>query len=345
MSYIRSLLAHFRVLQDWAVRAHATAELDVRSFELELRCRGRYWDLAPQFAAVVDGRLVYQPMLTADAAGFSGWLPYRPRPWTFAADKIAFKGWLRAAGLQTPDWWDAQPGFRPDAAYLVKGSPGSFGAEVTGPFRAGEPVPSLPAGEGDSRRWFVESFIEGRILKAWYWGGRACFAHVHELPRLRGDGLRTARELALERLAGAGRREEGERPLQAVAACLAWQRLGLQDVVARDARPFIDFRYGHRYDPLPGRLASDDALPALAPGVREQVDAFGSQVAERLRQDQPAPMLFAGDAVLDGRDRLWWLELNANPAVPPEAYAPMLEDLFGFRPQAAPAASAALAPA
>jgi D-alanine-D-alanine ligase-like ATP-grasp enzyme len=155
--------------------------------------------------------------------------------------------------------------------------------------------------------------------------------------------LRPAGELVLERLALAGRAGEGVP--RAVQACLAFQGLALDAIPPRDATPFMDFRYGRRYAAQPARLASDDALPALPAAVRAQVDAFGARAAELRRQELTAPVLFAADAMLDEEGRLWWLELNANPAVPPEAYPPMLADLFGFEPAAGPPASAAAAAA
>jgi hypothetical protein len=36
------------------------------------------------------------------------------------------------------------------------------------------------------------------------------------------------------------------------------------------------------------------------------------------------------DGVIDPEGRIWWLEMNCNPMVPPDGYAFMLDSLFGI---------------
>jgi hypothetical protein len=42
-----------------------------------------------------------------------------------------------------------------------------------------------------------------------------------------------------------------------------------------------------------------------------------------------APVLYSLDAVVDGEGKVWWLEMNSNPVMPPPGYPAMLQDLFG----------------
>jgi D-alanine-D-alanine ligase-like ATP-grasp enzyme len=42
------------------------------------------------------------------------------------------------------------------------------------------------------------------------------------------------------------------------------------------------------------------------------------------------------DAIVDGEERIWTLEMNSNPAIHPYAYPVMLDSLFAARKEAIP---------
>jgi hypothetical protein len=63
--------------------------------------------------------------------------------------------------------------------------------------------------------------------------------------------------------------------------------------------------------------------------VRQQIDQIGMRLDKELRQQHyNLPVLSALDAVLDDQDKLWWLEANSNPALPPTGYPLVLATIF-----------------
>ena len=56
---------------------------------------------------------------------------------------------------------------------------------------------------------------------------------------------------------------------------------------------------------------------------------MGTVAGAHLRSLFNAPVLFAVDGVCDASGRVWWLEMNSNPILPPDGYAPMFNSLFG----------------
>lgn len=331
MGYVNAFTTHFRAVQDWGERTGADLTLDVRRFRLEVKWRGRYFHLFPQFFGRSAGRFGNTETITPSTQGFAGWLPYRPYDFELAQDKLRFKAFCRARGLATPASWpfnrNAAP---PDQDFLVKRSVGSYGFELAGPFRAS----AWPPGgggivEGEGGEAFAEQFVHGEILKLWCWGARPFYAQVRPFSRVRGDGQGTAQALAARRLRDAGLTLAPGPELEAMKGCLAYQGLSLDDVLPAGAEPFIDYRYGRDHTGRSRGLASDNDLPALEAGVREQLQHAADRVASALRQSIPAPVLYSLDGVIDAGQRVGWLEMNSNPSLPPDGYAEMFLDLFG----------------
>ena len=104
MSYIAITINHVRAIKAWAHAHGGQANLDLLTFELEVKARHRYFVLFPQFLALVNGRLAHVTQLTPDVIGFIGWLPYRAIQWPLSTDKMVFKRCLLQAGLATPAW-------------------------------------------------------------------------------------------------------------------------------------------------------------------------------------------------------------------------------------------------
>lgn len=326
MSYITLVFNHFRAIQQWAAETGGRVTLDAATFQLEVKHRNRYFSLHPQFIAREQGRLCNVPSITEGTYAFAGWRPYRPLTLPLAADKLAFKRLLVELGLRTPAWWPTAAQAEHD--FVLKRSLGSFGMQIAGPFRVGRRDQALPgaAREGGGEL-FAEAFVEGRILKVWFWGSRPFVAHVQEFPAVEGDGALTLEALA-RRFFGLSEEEWSRAPAAAiVATSVEFQGLKLDAVPAPGDRVWIDFRYGHR----DRRLAipkSDNAIDALKAGVVEQLTAAGSAIGRHLRETVPAPVIVALDGMIDAAGHVWWLELNSNPALPPEGYREMFGDLF-----------------
>lgn len=327
MSYINLSFNHFRAIQRWAAATGARATLDATTFQLEVRHRNRYFHLLPQFSASIDGRLCYVPTLVDDVRGFAGWRPYPPYSLELATDKLLFKKSFAEAGLRAPAMW-------PDAAhaegdFVLKRSQGSFGVQLVGPFRFGRRFSADAAGAAQGEgTLFAEQFVAGSILKVWFWGQRPFFAHVEPYLEIVGDGERPIDELARARM-DIAESEWPHSPDRAIAAAsIDYQGARLEDVPAAGSRRWVDFRYGRAQRATPPTSRSDNALSSLGDVTTGQIADAGHHAAGVLREVLPAPVAFTLDGVVDAHGDVWWLEMNSNPAFPPEGYAEMFADLF-----------------
>lgn len=333
-TYLTVSFNHFLAIQRWAAETGAGVLLDLKDFTLEVKHRGRYYRLHPLFQARVNGRLMHVSALGEQVRGFGGWRPYPAFAHPHSSDKTLFKQFLRQSGLRSPAGWEAgaEP---PPLDYVLKAESGSFGESVHGPFRAGTHAALAPPAEGVSAeqpatRLFAEQFVQGRMLKVWFWGPRAFFAHVQDYPTVTGDGQHTVEALMRRRVALAQLDWDHHADLHTAASCLAFQGLELHSVPAAGQAAWIDFRYGDRYPTgVGGTPVSDNAIGELRRIAGPQVDAMGQALAQLLRATIPAPLAITVDGVLDAEGQIWWLEMNTNSLLPPEGYAEMFADLFG----------------
>jgi hypothetical protein len=324
--YILAPIRHIQAVRSWAQARAGRATLDLESFELEVKARHRGFRLYPQFLCNTSGAMRYSPSLGADYAGFVGWLPYRPLRWPLAADKPAFKRFLRSAGLCTPaDWADPAS---TTSNYVLKQPSGSFGQGIAGPFRAFDAShafqPSL-----SSPTLFAEEFIDGDILKLWFWGETPFHAHLHARPTIVGDGVRSAEFLLRDRLGQLSQELGALTEIEAIRSALAYQEVAIHDVIAHGRAVWLDFRYGRRLAQSPQTEAEDNDLPRIADGLLALFRHVGRVVSAELRKQVTAPVLYAMDGVLDSDGRVWWLEMNSNPQLPATGYPHILDTLFG----------------
>lgn len=332
--YMTMLMNHVRAVRDWTQKYAAQTSIDMASFQMEVKARHRYFTLHPQFRARVGNRLVNVPQLTEEATGFLGWLPYRPPlQWALSTDKLEFKAYAVEHGLRTPKWWKSPE--QPDRDYVLKTSRGSWGMEVSGPFRAGTPA-SMPQGSpGTQGEPFAEQFILGTNLKIWIWGRTVFHVHSHPYATVTGDGVSTVDEL-VEQLAQS-QSPRTPRPVddaRGLQACLEYQGLARSDVPSKGRTVWLEVRYGRDYRSPVTTEAADNCLPRLAPEVLRQANAATEILERDLMARFNAPILYSLDGVADSNGDVWWLEVNSNPSLPPNGYPHIFETLFGTLPAA-----------
>ena len=330
MSYIAITLNHMRSVKAWADAAGADVQMDLRSFALEVKCRNRFYRFHPRFLGQREGRLFHSEMLVEDVTGFIGWLPYTALRTELSSDKLVFKRFATAAGERVPATW---PPESPQGDFLLKHSVGSFGYQITGPYRQGAtevrtPPPSLGPG-GPTGTPYAEQFIQGRSLKVWYWGDAAFYAHCQAWPTVRGDGVSTLESLAAGRLGVSAQAVAQSRDRPLVTDSLAFQGLSPAQVLAAGREAWIDFRYGRTHQPEAPSGSSDNQLQDLPALARASIGRMGAAVGGDLMERYHVPVLYAVDGVVDADDQVWWLEMNSNPLLPPDGYDPMFSSLFG----------------
>jgi hypothetical protein len=321
-----------RAVKAWADAEDAHVRLDLRNWELDVRCRNRFFHCVPRFFARHAGRSFHTQELVDNVTGFIGWLPYGLLRYDLSDDKLVFKAFAASAGLRVPAQWPAEA---PQGDYILKRSVGSFGYEITGPYRAGTAPARTPpgdqAGSPQQGELFAEQFIAGDALKVWFWGREAFFAHCQVRPQVEGDGFSTLRSLVAQRLHVLPDALDRTAEFAVLQDVLAYQSLALDDVLAVGRPAWLDFRYGRTYEDEESQGQSDSQLEGLAAGTRADLDRMGAVMGSELQRRFSLPVLFAVDGVLDPDGTLWWLEVNSNPALPPDGYARIFATLFGER--------------
>lgn len=326
--YINVTFNHFLAVQRWAQETGGSATVDMKDFTMEVKHRGRYYRMYPMFQAQVQGRFVHMPSITPEAKGFGGWRPYTTITHPCSTDKQMFKAHLRECGVRTPETWEL--GAAPPAAdYVLKARTGSFGLGLFGPYRAGTPVQLRPGEAQQHGAMFAEQFVQGHMLKVWFWGSRAFFAHMDPFPSITGDGQSTIEQLLRRKVEKSHMKWEAFDDLPTARQCLAFQGLAFEDILQEGRQAWIEFRYGPRFTSTPGGTpVSDNAVQLLAERTGPQLTHMGNVLAELLRKTIPVPILITADAILDSDNNIWWLEMNTNSLMPPEGYATMFAELF-----------------
>lgn len=317
-----SLLDHFKLLQS-ALRAYsAEAILGISDFVVYLRKDKEHKTLYPQFMAVIDGVRQYLPAPSEHAHMFAGWLPYRNKRWPLASDKLLFKQFAIEQGLHTPEF--SVDSSSPLQNVIVKQAASSFGAQIMGPFRS-----SSEYRLDTARREYYEQFIEGSILKIWYWNAQPICMEMDEMPFVTGDGATTIENLILRR-AGIRKRLSVEERQSLLSECdIVLRFFGMQrsTVLPRGVRQLIEFRYGTDLMRPNSRKVVDfraESQHQLIPSL----EGIGAALYQAVPEDIRLGTLSTVDCILDTERRLWLLEVNSNPTVHPYVYPVMVASLF-----------------
>lgn len=317
MEVKRNLLNHFKVLQQSLAQVQAEAFINVHTFVVEARLQNRIYRLYPQFVARVNGNKVYTTQFTPDVRMFAGWRPYVDRPVPDLAHKLRFKALLAEQGFATPPFaTDAKSDL---ADVVVKKYWSSFGAQISGPFRFACAHPL----NADAEEYY-EKFILGDIVKIWFWNAQPVCLERRKMPAVAGNGRDTISRLVQQKIAG---RKKKMPKWECVSELLAFYGKTLDTVLAVDEKQIIDFRYASEFfrpkhtkeTRLVEDLAGFSELPRLA-----------RMLSERFPPSVRDHVVYSIDAILDGENKLWFLEINFNPFVHPHVYPWMIASLQTF---------------
>ena len=321
MAYISTFLAHSEAVRRAAAGCDAETLVRISDYSLGIHKEGREVRWQPKFIARMQGKLVYVAMQVPGTVGFAGWSPYPIRQWPAATSKSAFKRLAIAQGIATPAaCFDPQ---RIQGPFLIKHTASSFGEGMRGPFSAYDaenPAHQLDEGE------YYENFIVGLIAKAWCWGGE-CFAlHLDPPISVVGNGEVNVREL-VRALPDRQQEPHDWGLIQRMAHICGVP--SLDAVLPAGKEVLVEYRYGSRYavegndNPnVLGRLRDQRVVQQFAHAAR----AFAASIP---REAGIGPSYYTLDAMVDSAGDVFFLEMNCNPLVHPDLYAPMLAGAFG----------------
>lgn len=321
-----NFLDHVRCLRQAVLEKGGDLIITGDSMQALIRHGMTHWMLQPQFLATINGVTQYTPTFVDEASHFAGWLPYRNKRWPIANDKLTFKRFAESAGLRTPEF-SSDP--RADLSdVVVKRAASSFGAQVQGPFRSSrERMIDVAQGE------YYERFVEGRLLKIWYWDAEPVCVELDNMPSVAGNGIATVGELMIRRVSMTKLQndEDKQRLLDRSEALLRYFDVATTTVLAAQSRQIVEFRYGsdlmHQYD----RKVIDLQTTALTPWMTS-LRSIGQQLHGAIPDAERNGTAFTVDAVLDRQGEVWLLEMNSNPTIHPLVYPKLVASLMPAEP-------------
>lgn len=317
LPFKRNHLQHALAMSAWMTAHRVKAAQDPKTLGLEVDHAGKVVQFHPQFDVETPHGPRFVQNIGPSVVGFVGWFPYLPKAWPAAQSKLTFKAFARQVNLRTPAW--TQNTSEAKGLVLVKRDVSTFGAGQRGPFlipagqTSGAPI-AIEAGE------YIEQFILGQLLKAWYWRDQLAVVEVVDMPSVTGDGKKTVSHLYEDRCQQAGVRPS--------AALLKAQGVEETDVLNAGKKLLVDYQIlapssqAHFQD-----FNCRDRI--VGTSLEAQLIHAGRLAWSSVPQEQRGIGAFLSlDGVLDTQGRVWFLEMNCNPRLHPAAYAPMLDAIF-----------------
>lgn len=310
------LINHFKAMQFAAENFDVVLQLDVSSFVLTA-CSSDGEDVKfyPQFLEFTELRRRYITTIEDTAQIFIGWRPYEPVVIPTFSDKLALKHFFIEQGIVTPAF--SLSGYDDLGAVVIKNKSSSFGRGVFGPFKLTENHPF------DVRTQYYEQFIEGDLVKLWFWNDTLVCLEQLPMPTIVGDGHKTIEVLLRERVRS---RWVKRLDWDEVLPVLRYFNRSLEDVLPYGEKQVVDIRYAS--------LVADIGHTEVKLNVHDQLfstypalENLGKQLYSLIEPVQPH-LAYSVDAIRSADNQLWMLEANSNPFIHPHLYFDMLSTLF-----------------
>jgi len=319
MAIKQQLFNHFKFLKSAVKRLGASALLDVDSFQVQVRQDNLVLMLYPQFVVYRNGLKRYVHRFQEECVRFCGWRPYQDKSNELFAFKLQLKDALVKHGVRMPAHSVSHS--LDQGPVIIKRQLSSFADTIQGPFVSCAGI-TLNSSFGE----YYEQFIQGDILKIWFWNTSPVCYEQQKMPILIGDGHSPVYELIKRKV----KADEYEKALNSVRDMLQFQKIQLDTVLKESENILIDFRYGSRLAcqvdivdvELNANLSGSDSR------IQDQLTLLGDILWNLLPANIRQGMVYTVDAIMDDRQQIWFLEANANPFVHPYVYQRMLADSF-----------------
>jgi hypothetical protein len=307
------MINHFREINKIIKRYNLKAQIDFEYQLLTIFNSDKIYVLFPQFQ---NKQGEYTSELTEDTIYFIGWRPYQMKGWAIATNKELFKILLEDHHIRTPHFSSKAGDNLNDVIIKLKTS--SFGVGIKGPIKSSVDY-TLNKNLGE----YFERYIQGEIVKIWFWNHTAYAAESKPQPKVIGNGKSTISDLIKIHAKMINKKIDVTKYLE----FLSYQNLSLDTVLKKGSECPIDFRYKSF---LPTGINTTDIAIKDNDlfGNKDQLDKIGFLVEHEAPPSFSKNTVYTIDAILDNNKKLWILEMNCNPWIHPYLYQPMIDTLI-----------------
>lgn len=327
-----NILTHFYQLQQLNKQSDWVAQLDCTTMKLYFINRNnieQFVELTPLFLHYENDQFSFTQELAEKTESFIGWTSYKAPTISWTANKLETKEKLQALGFQVPAFSLTPENFEKD--FLIKPTNMSFSQAITGPYKAKTVIQKHDLSKEQMQgELYCEEFIQGEIVKFWFWGDKpVCFEQV-PMPYVTGDGRRQIRDLIEKDYA------YPYLNFNRIQAVLKYFNKSLEDVLSPGEMQIFDYTYAtagshqlryysQEFQKNDNRLlkpkqCDESAHKLFAP----LYDKVTKNLWPCLFKETGYEFLFDIDLMMTPSGELYVLELNMVPEVPVEAYAFML---------------------
>jgi hypothetical protein len=309
------------------------AQLQFDNLRVEVCGADRYVELAPEFARLGPlGPIEFSGEASPQSRVFTGWR-YAPRKTCdVSVDKRAFMEFCARNMVPTPRTYErASDATTPVVVKQIR--PGARGV-LRGPFAPGA-IPADRLGAPDEV--FVQEFVPGLMLQAWYWDGYLFAVEIRNRARVVGDGVTGVRELIVCNSVSADWID-----WTAAEDAVRFQGETLDAVLPSGKELAVDIRFDSALQPP----APENAIKTvIGTPLHAQLLRAGPVFCDALPAAVRSHTQFVLCAIADTQQRLWFTDMITDLRIHPDVYDPMLRGLFGLPTPAPVSASLADMPA
>lgn len=313
-----SFVTHFRQLSVSAKALGLQAQIDFESLRVEVCGTDRYFKLEPEFASFDPRNLrEFSREILPSSRVFTGWRPAPKKSCEVSLDKRAFTAFCARHNVRTPRVY-ARASETTTSVLVKQIRPGSRGI-IRGPFAPGRiPATAVPA----PADVFIQEFVPGHMLQAWYWDGHLFAAEICNRPYIVGDGVTSVRDLI-----ECNSLSSDWIDWTAAQDAVWFQGETLDAVLPSGKELAVDIRF---YSALqPGGL-NNVLKTVIGTPVHEQLLRAGRTFCDALPQEIRMHTQFALSAIIDSQQRLWFTDMITDLCIHSDAYDLMLRGLFGI---------------
>jgi hypothetical protein len=307
---------HTKCLRQAALDLNLKMQMDIQSLHVTINNKNKIDTLYPKYIYRTPEGVQSSTNFYDNTAWFAGWsLSDKPIVVNNFKDKLHFKKLLIKASIPTPSHSSSNNHSLDN--FIIKKAQSSGGRAILGPFKASDHV-KRELGESE----FFEAFIEGEILKIWFWNELPICLERQGMPKVIGDGVAPILDLI--------KRTYCVSPFPVVLPrlnqFLSSQGYCLESILEKGKSQLLEFIYGKGIlIQLPCKLEMIDDIENE--DFMMQLLQVGDLANRYIQEEGCNNLIYTVDGICDSYGKLWILEANSYPVMHPLLYQTMLSNL------------------